>query len=102
MAADNSAVAVATQTLVAATGYKVNLTGRVGGSIELAHHGNVTNPVYFQVASTEALLTAFAAADDEIQVLLSGERMIAAAPRAGCWVRLLSAGTATVTVIGNR
>lgn len=101
MAADNSAERTATQTLTAATGYKVNLTGSLDREIELVHHGDVANVVYYQIAATETALTAFTAAADEIGVLLPGERLTVGAPTDGCWVRLLSAGTATVTVTGK-
>jgi hypothetical protein len=99
VAADNEAVDIATKVLSANTKWDINLTGAIGRFVELAHHGGaVTDVVYFQVAATEAGLTSFAKADDEIPVLLPGERRRVGAPRNGFWIRLLSNGTAGVTV----
>lgn len=104
MAADNTAIRTATQTLVASTGYLVHLTGRLGDSVELIHHGNVTDVVYYEVGDSEADLGTLAVAADEHGVVLPGERLQIGAPPAdsdGMWVRLISAGTATVTVNGK-
>ena len=104
MAANNTALLAATQTLVAATGYKVNLTGNLGSLVEIVHHGNVTDVVYYQIADLESELTGFTAAANEIGIVLPGERLPVGnivGSAASLWVRLLSAGTATVTVTGK-
>ena len=108
MAADNSAVARAHQVLVAATAYKVNLTGNYR-RIEIVHHGvgtdgttAETEPVYYRTAATEAGLTAAVGAADETGVALAGERLTESIGGGGTWVSLISAGTPMVSVIGLR
>ena len=99
MAADETGVRSATATLTANTLRTFNLTGQVGTHFEIIHHGNADEVVYAEVASSEAELTSFALAADDLDVVLSGERLTTTAPRDGLWVRLRSAGTPTVTVL---
>lgn len=98
MAADNVAELISTQTLAANVAETVNLTGHLGSEVELIHHGNVTDHVYYQIANLEADLTTFAIADDEIGILLSGERLTVGIPPSGLWIKFLCAGAAVTTV----
>lgn len=102
MAADQTAERIATKVLAADTAWVINLTDSLGTTADLCHHGgSVTDVVYFDVASTEAGLVAFSKADPEVLVLLPGERRRVQLPENGTWIRLLSNGTAGVTVEGH-
>ncbi len=104
MAADQTVVRTGTKTLVAGAAWVMRLTGNLDDSVELIHHGDSSSPIYYLRAATEAALTtlgAKAVAAAEHPVLLSGERLMVGVPTDGLWVRLLSAGTPTVTVNGD-
>lgn len=94
--ASHSAVRVQTFTLGAGVADDVTLSLSSIATLELVHHGNVTNPVYFRLDATTPV-----AAADENEVLLPNERLRVAA-RGGTTQVLgfISAGAATVTVIG--
>lgn len=101
MAADNTAVDVATQTLVAATNYSVELTGG-GRTVELVHHGDDTTAVYFKTYSAEPVDDLTGGGVDDEEVLLSGERLTVDCKRGSgqsIWVELISAGAPTVSVV---
>ena len=100
MAADNTAVDAATVTLTASTARTIHLTGQQSRTVELVHHGNVTDPVYFQVRGGEGTLAALTVAGSEASVVLAGERLTVRVTRSGMWIRLISAGAARVTVDG--
>ena len=101
MAADNTAARVSTQTLVAATNASVSITdsGRV---IELVHHNDTTDVVYFKTYNAEPVDDLTGAGADDEEPLLPGERLIVNAKRGDgepIWVELISAGTPTVSVV---
>ncbi len=100
MAADQTATKTGTLTLTANTSQTIELSGP-GRRVELIHHGNVTNVVYYKAASTEAAAdTMTGGGVDEEYVLLSGERLTVNVPReatGNVWIGLRSAGTATVS-----
>ena len=89
-----SAARIATATLVAATADAVTLTSKPQ-SAEVVHHGNVTNPIYVRADGTTAVS---AAAENE--VVLPGERLRIGLPRTGI-LSIISAGTATYTIVGT-
>lgn len=99
MAADKTGVDACTDTLVASTARKINMTGP-GGKLELVHQSAVTNPVYYRFAAAEADLTAAVAAADQCRILLAGERLQMGVPRGptGVWLSLISAGAAVVSL----
>lgn len=103
MAADNTAIRVAHQTLVAATVAKINLTGYVGKIVELVHHNDINAVIYFTSAATEALLTTITAVkQDEIEILLPGERLSVPVTKTAQWFAFYSASTPTVSAIATR
>lgn len=100
MAADNVGVTGTTDTLVAATARKIQLTGP-GSQIRIVHHGGAaTQPIFFTTASSEAGLVAASATADDMKAVAAGTTRIVNCPRdiTGIWVSLLSAGTPGVTV----
>lgn len=85
-------------TLVAATADSVTLTGQAQ-FVEIVHHGDDTDPIYF---TTGAAVSAPTAAADDTEVILAGERLRIELPRQAevRVVNLVSAGTPTYSVIG--
>ena len=101
MAADNTAADVSTQTLVAATNASVSITGK-GRRVELVHHGDATDVVYFRAYAAEPTDALTGAGADDEQVLLPGERLVLGTPRGDgepIWLEFISAGIPTVSVI---
>ncbi len=84
-----------TSTLVAATADTCTMTGSRGKNTpaELVHHGVVTDPIYFRLDGTAAVVAA-----DENQVLLPNERLFVRLGE-GNAISLISAGTPTYSVI---
>lgn len=95
--AAHSEVKAKTATLAAATADSVTLSGQ-RSFVEIVHHGDETDPIYFTVDSAVAAPTAAA---DDTEVILPGERLRVGPVRAGVStvVNLVSAGTPTYTVI---
>ena len=69
--------------------------------VEIVHHSNVLNPVYFTVEDTAVIPTVDG---NDCEVLLPGERIRCQVPYAkkDTYVSLISGGTAKVTVVGVR
>lgn len=104
MAADNTAADVSTQTLVAATNASVSITGS-GRVVELVHHNDTTDVVYFKSYSTEPVDDLTGSGADDEEVLLPGERLTVHCARGSgepIWIELISAGTPTVSVVRRR
>jgi len=102
MAADKTGVNAVTDTLVASTVRKINLTG-VGGRVELIHQSAVTNPVYYGFAESEATLPALTVGGNEARCLLAGERLTVNLPRSrnasgSLWMNFISAGAAVISI----
>ena len=101
MAADNTAADVSTQTLVAATNASVSITGN-GRVVELVHHNDTTDVVYFKTYAAEPVDDLSGAGADDEEPLLPGERLTVNCKRGDgepIWVELISAGTPTVSVV---
>lgn len=101
MAADNTAIAAASLTLVAGTSMTIELTGP-GKRIQLINQSaTAADIVYFKIATTEALAdTLLGAGADEERVLRPGERLVINVARvrgANIWIGLRSAGTPVVS-----
>lgn len=102
--ADSTGIDSATLALTANTSQVIELTGRPGRRVELIHHGNSTEVVYYKVGLTEAIVDTLAGggADEEF-VLLPGERLLRNVPRkltdvGSIWIGVRSAGTPRVSV----
>jgi hypothetical protein len=100
MAADNPGLNGVTDTLVASTVRKFQLTGP-GNKLRITHHGGgVTNPVFFTTAASEAALVTASLTADEMRAVAPGQTRVLNVGRdtTGVWVSVISGGTAGVTV----
>lgn len=101
MAADHTAANVSTQTLTAATNASVSITGP-GRTVELVHHSDATEVVYFKTYAAEPVDDLTGGGADDEEVLLAGERLTVECARGAgepIWIELISAGTPTVSVV---
>ena len=98
--ADTTAAEVATVTLTADTNHSIELTGS-GRTVELTHHGDATEAVYYNSYSDEPVDELTGGGAEEERVLLAGERLVVGSRRAAgdsVFFELFSAGTPTVTL----
>ena len=104
MAADTSALKIATVTLTAATNHSVNLTGGPSPCrrIELFHHGDETDVIYYKGYVSEPTDDLTGGGAEEEDVIGAGERFFVNVPPANdgssAWLEFISAGTPTITV----
>jgi len=87
-----------TATLAASTVDTVTITGQIG-AVEVAHHGNTSDPLYVLIGLAVAAPTV---AGDNCEVVLSGERIAFPTPlssQGNTVVSIISAGATTVSVI---
>lgn len=105
MAANATGSKIAHFTLAANTAAKIRLTGGYREQIDIVHNGDATQPVYFNVALSEAALVAITAVKQaETNVVTNAYRITVMTPRSttagpqDIWVQFYSAGTPTMTV----
>jgi len=94
---------VVTVTLVASTHTACEITGP-GKRVELVHHGNVADVVYFLTSATDPVDVLVGAGAEGEHVLLPGERLVVNCPRDengadAKYVELWSAGVPVVSVV---
>lgn len=108
MAADFTAVRIANVTLTANTWQKITLTGSADANnvgryrkLEILHCGNVTDELYYQLASSEAALASFAVGAEEMSVCAAGERISVNVPSGGdVWLGVICTSAARLSVEG--
>lgn len=109
MAAEQTAAKVGTFTLTADTQAEINITPLPESvkTIEIVHHGNVTDVVYYKIGLTEASVAIAALHEDDAYPLVQWERKSVNIPErgegadadTGIWVGLRAVGAARVSVI---
>ena len=86
MAADKTVVSAGHASLTANTEYTMNLTG-AGRYVDiLAHTTGANDDIYFDIASSEAGLSAITPAGDNMQVIHASERIRIPVPK-NTWIR---------------
>jgi len=83
-------------TLTASTVDSLTLTGQ-HTAVEVVHHANVLNPVYLLVSKAAQSPTV---AGDDTEVVLAGERIKFSVSNTATVVSVISAGGATISVVG--
>lgn len=99
MAANKTVTRGGSATLTAATAYTFNITGDSKQFVEVLHHNDAPEAVYIDIATTEAALAAVAAAGDNLDAVAPGERVVFSCGAKAKWIRVISAGVPTITVI---
>ena len=99
MAADKTVVSAGHANLAANTEYTINLTG-AGRYLDLVcHSSGATDDVYFDVASSEAGLSAITVAGDNMQVVHASERIRIPVPK-DTWIRFeTSSGSVKISAV---
>lgn len=106
MAAEESAAKVGTFLLTANTQAEINLTPvpLQVKTIEIVHHGNVADVVYYKVGTTEASVAIAALGEDDAYPLVQWERKTVNVNRnraldTGIWVGFRAVGAVRVSII---
>lgn len=99
MAADKTVVSAGHAALSANTEYTMNLTG-AGRYVDLICHSSGANDdVFFDVASSEAGLSAITLSGDDMQVVHASERIRIPVPK-NTWIRFeTSSGSVEISVV---